>query len=82
MDDKSNIKVSDAPEVASDQTPETSGSTGPFIEPAIEPASPTSAASTQLQQRQRARQLAQALRNELQKAVIGQNAVIEQARTC
>jgi len=39
----------------------------------IEPGSATHAA----QQRQRASQLAQAVRNELQKAVIGQNSVID-----
>ncbi|MCV4263236.1 AAA family ATPase [Pseudomonas capsici] len=37
--------------------------------------------STQAQQRQRASHLAQALRNELQKAVIGQNAVIDDVLT-
>ncbi|MFA1027529.1 ATPase [Pseudomonas syringae pv. helianthi] len=65
----------------SDQTPDPSGSTEPITEPANEPTGIASAASTQLQQRQRASQLAQALRNELQKAVIGQNAVIEDVLT-
>ncbi|MCK0551148.1 AAA family ATPase, partial [Pseudomonas syringae pv. aptata] len=59
----------------SDQTPAPSGSsTEPLAEPAAE-------STTQLQQRQRASQLAQALRNELQKAVIGQNAVIDDVLT-
>ncbi|KPW09670.1 MoxR-like ATPase [Pseudomonas syringae pv. atrofaciens] len=59
----------------SDQTPAPSGSsTESLAEPAAE-------STTQLQQRQRASQLAQALRNELQKAVIGQNAVIDDVLT-
>ncbi|RMU94096.1 MoxR protein [Pseudomonas coronafaciens pv. coronafaciens] len=62
----------------SDPTPELSGSAQPLIDPASEPGSP---ASTQLQQRQRASQLAQALRAELQKAVIGQTAVVEDVLT-
>ncbi|EPN65201.1 moxR protein, partial [Pseudomonas syringae pv. actinidiae ICMP 19079] len=62
----------------SDQTHEHVGSAEPVAEPATEPTSP---ASTQTQQRQRASQLAQALRNELQKAVIGQNAVVEDVLT-
>ncbi|RMS16421.1 MoxR protein [Pseudomonas coronafaciens pv. coronafaciens] len=78
MDDKSNITVSNAPEPQSDPTPELSGSAQPLIDPASEPGSP---ASTQLQQRQRASQLAQALRAELQKAVIGQTAVVEDVLT-
>lgn len=50
----------------------------PISEPA---AAPASAASNIAQQRQRASQLAQALRQELQKAVIGQTAVIDDVLT-
>src|SRR5690606_35936392 len=53
----------------SEQTPET-----PRSEPAPAPANPNL-------QRQRASQLAAALRQELQKALIGQNAVIEDVLT-
>ncbi|HEX8543372.1 MAG TPA: MoxR family ATPase [Pseudomonas sp.] len=48
------------------------------LDPVIEPAA---AVSNQAQQRQRASHLAQALRNELQKAVIGQGAVVDDVLT-
>ncbi|KPY39338.1 ATPase [Pseudomonas syringae pv. primulae] len=80
MDDKSNITVSKAPERMSDQTPEPSGSIDPVVAASPEPAVST-AASTQAQQRQRASHLAQVLRTELRKAVIGQDAVIDDVLT-
>ncbi len=51
------------------------------LPPTEAPASAEPTPSTQAQQRQRASHLAQALRNELQKAVIGQNAVIDDVLT-
>ncbi|OCR23590.1 ATPase AAA [Pseudomonas syringae] len=48
------------------------------LDPVIEPAA---AISNQAQQRQRASHLAQSLRNELQKAVIGQSAVVDDVLT-
>ncbi|WP_426140317.1 AAA family ATPase [Pseudomonas sp. DWP3-1-2] len=48
------------------------------LDPVVEPAAPL---SNQAQQRQRASQLAQALRHELQKAVIGQTAVVDDVLT-
>ncbi|MCV4272043.1 MoxR family ATPase [Pseudomonas capsici] len=51
------------------------------LPPTEAPVSAEPTPSTQAQQRQRASHLAQALRNELQKAVIGQNAVIDDVLT-
>ncbi|PHN17626.1 AAA family ATPase [Pseudomonas sp. ICMP 561] len=66
----------------SDLPNEPSTSAEPAVEFNIDPAAtPAPAASNQAQQRQRASQLAQALRKELQKAVIGQNAVIDDVLT-
>ncbi|MDP2748628.1 MoxR family ATPase [Pseudomonas sp.] len=62
----------------SEYTPE------PLSSPAVEPlvaAAPAPAPSNPAQQRQRASQLAQALRLELHKALIGQNAVVDDVLT-
>lgn len=71
MEDKTHLTVSKAPELMSDHITDPQ-STGPTVE---------AAATTPTQQRQRASQLAQSLRSELQKAVIGQEAVIDDVLT-
>jgi MoxR-like ATPase len=58
------------------ETAETAATEAPAAAPAPAPA-PTAAAANPNAQRQRASQLAQALRTELQKALIGQTAVID-----
>ncbi len=70
MDDKSNVTVNKAPELMSEHSTDPQSNTD---------ATPTS--SNPVQQRQRASQLAQALRHELQKVLIGQNAVIDDVLT-
>ncbi len=66
----------------SDLPNEPSASPEPVVEFNIDPAAtPVTPVSNQAQQRQRASQLAQALRKELQKAVIGQAAVIDDVLT-
>jgi MoxR-like ATPase len=66
----------------SDQPTDPSSNSEPVVEftfdPVIEPAATV---SNQVQQRQRASHLAQALRQELQKAVIGQGAVVDDVLT-
>lgn len=85
MEDKRHITVSKAPEIVTDQSNDPSTSSEPAIEfnidHAPEPVEQVAPASNQAQQRQRASHLAQALRNELQKAVVGQTAVIDDVLT-
>ncbi|MES2821556.1 MAG: MoxR family ATPase [Pseudomonadota bacterium] len=64
----------------SEQTPDPISSPAP-APAAIAPIAPTAPAANPTAQRQRASQLAQALRQELQKALIGQGAVIEDVLT-
>ena len=84
MEDKSLLTVNKAPEHMSEHTPDqpsTPASADTSVA-ASEPASTSGAASNNMAvQRQRASQLAQALRQELQKAVIGQTAVIDDVLT-
>ncbi|GAC1031907.1 MoxR family ATPase [Pseudomonas sp. No.21] len=68
----------------SDVTPEAPPAVAPApqpSEPVAAPAAPAAAPSAASSQRQRASQLAQALRQELQKAVVGQTAVIDDVLT-
>ncbi len=62
-----------------EQPADASATTPPVMSPA--PAAATAAVSTNNVQRQRATQLAQALRQELQRAVLGQDAVIDDLLT-
>jgi len=98
MEDKTNLTVSEAPEIMSDHSTEPSSSAANLAE-TLEPsgiehkntepkagehkdAAPHAApTSNPAQQRQRAIHLAQAVRHELQKAVIGQDAVIDDVLT-
>jgi MoxR-like ATPase len=98
MEDKTNLTVSEAPEIMSDHSTEPSNSAANLAEtleqPGIEhrntepkagehkdPAPHAAPTSNPAQQRQRAIHLAQAVRHELQKAVIGQDAVIDDVLT-
>ncbi|BCG23236.1 AAA family ATPase [Pseudomonas tohonis] len=68
----------------SDVTPEAPPAVAPApqpSEPVAAPVAPAAAPSAASSQRQRASQLAQALRQELQKAVVGQTAVIDDVLT-
>ncbi len=68
----------------SDVTPEAPPAVAPAphpSEPVATPVAPAAAPSASSSQRQRASQLAQALRQELQKAVVGQTAVIDDVLT-
>jgi MoxR-like ATPase len=98
MEDKTNLTVSETPEIMSDHSTEPSSSAANLAETrepsgiehkntepkagehkdAAPHAAPT---SNPAQQRQRAIHLAQAVRHELQKAVIGQDAVIDDVLT-
>jgi MoxR-like ATPase len=98
MEDKTNLTVSQAPEIMSDHSTEPSNSAANLAETLEQPgiehrntepkagehkdAAPHAApTSNPAQQRQRAIHLAQAVRHELQKAVIGQDAVIDDVLT-
>jgi MoxR-like ATPase len=83
MEDKSQVTVSKAPESLSEHTPEqpTPAAAAAPTAPAAPVAPPASPASNPASQRQRASQMLQALRLELQKAVIGQTAVVDDVLT-
>ncbi|MBX8522900.1 MoxR family ATPase [Pseudomonas cichorii] len=80
MDDKTHVTVSKTADPMSDQPTEQPHNLD-SLPPTEASVSAEPAPSNQAQQRQRASHLAQALRNELQKAVIGQNAVIDDVLT-
>jgi len=98
MEDKTNLTVSEAPDIMSDHSTEPSNSAANLaetLEPSgienkntepkagehKDPAPHAAPTSNPAQQRQRAIHLAQAVRHELQKAVIGQDAVIDDVLT-
>nr|WP_268797738.1 MoxR family ATPase [Pseudomonas sp. BSw22131] len=80
MDNKSNITASNSPELVSDNPTEPASPTDQ-AKPASAVADAAAPVSNPQQQRQRAVHLAQAIRHELQKAVIGQDAVIDDVLT-